>query len=171
MIARHSPATVNLILIDFKGGATFLDLARAPHTTAVVTNLDEEAHLVDRMREALTGEIDRRQRLLRAAGNLASANALPELPTLFLIVDEFSELLSRHPEFADVFVAVGRLGRSLGIHLLLASQRLEEGRLRGLESHLSYRICLKTLSETESRMVIGVPDAHHLPAQPGASWK
>ena len=170
MIARHSPATVNLILIDFKGGATFLDLARAPHTTAVVTNLDEEAHLVDRMREALTGEIDRRQRLLRAAGNLASANALPELPTLFLIVDEFSELLSRHPEFADVFVAVGRLGRSLGIHLLLASQRLEEGRLRGLESHLSYRICLKTLSETESRMVIGVPDAHHLPAQPGAAY-
>ena len=170
MIARYSPAAVNLILIDFKGGATFLEFARAPHTTAVVTNLDEEAHLVTRMREALTGEIDRRQRLLRAAGNLSSANELPDLPTLFIIVDEFSELLSRHPEFADVFVAVGRLGRSLGIHLLLASQRLEEGRLRGLESHLSYRICLKTLSETESRMVIGVPDAHHLPAQPGAAY-
>lgn len=170
IIARHSPATVNLILIDFKGGATFLDLARAPHTTAVVTNLDEEAHLVDRMREALTGEIDRRQRLLRAAGNLSSANALPELPTLFIVVDEFAELLSRHPEFAEIFVAIGRQGRSLGIHLLLASQRLEEGRLRGLESHLSYRICLKTLSETESRMVIGVPDAHHLPARPGAAY-
>ncbi len=170
MIARHSPATVNLILIDFKGGATFLDLARAPHTTAVVTNLDEEAHLVDRMREALTGEIDRRQRLLRAAGNLSAAAELPGLPTLFIIIDEFSEMLSRHPEFADVFVAIGRLGRSLGMHLLLASQRLEEGRLRGLDSHLSYRICLKTLSESESRMVIGVPDAHHLPARPGSAY-
>lgn len=170
MIARHPPATVNLILIDFKGGATFLDLARAPHTTAVVTNLDEEAHLVDRMREALTGEIDRRQRLLRAAGNLSAAAELPGLPALFIIVDEFSEMLSRHPEFADVFVAIGRLGRSLGMHLLLASQRLEEGRLRGLDSHLSYRICLKTLSESESRMVIGVPAAHHLPARPGAGY-
>ncbi|HNM86871.1 MAG TPA: FtsK/SpoIIIE domain-containing protein, partial [Mycobacterium sp.] len=169
MIARHPPTTVNLILIDFKGGATFLDLARAPHTTAVVTNLDEEAHLVERMREALTGEIDRRERLLRAAGILSAAD-LPELPTLFIIVDEFSEMLSRHPEFADVFVAIGRLGRSLGMHLLLASQRLEEGRLRGLDSHLSYRICLKTLSESESRMVLGVPDAHHLPARPGAAY-
>ena len=180
MIARHSPAVLNLILIDFKGGATFLDLARAPHTTAVVTNLGDEAHLVDRMREALSGEIDRRQRLLRDAGNFPGVAdylrarrdgaALDPLPALFVIVDEFSEMLSRHPEFADVFVAIGRLGRSLGIHLLLASQRLDEGRLRGLDSHLSYRICLKTLSDSESRIAIGVPDAYHLPARPGAAY-
>lgn len=170
MIARHRPATLNLILIDFKGGATFLDLARAPHTVAVVTNLGEEEHLVDRMGEALTGEIDRRQRLLRSAGNLTSAADLPDLPALFVIVDEFSEMLDRKPEFADIFVAIGRLGRSLGIHLLLATQRLEEGRLRGLDAHLSYRICLKTLSESESRMAIGVPDAHHLPAEPGSAY-
>ena len=78
--------------------------------------------------------------------------------------------MSRHPEFVDVFVAIGRLGRSLGMHLLLASQRLDEGRLRGLDSHLSYRICLKTLSEAESRMAIGVPDAYHLPRRPGAAY-
>jgi S-DNA-T family DNA segregation ATPase FtsK/SpoIIIE len=180
MIARHSPEALNLILVDFKGGATFLDLDRTNHVAAVVTNLADEAHLVERLRDALTGEIIRRQQILRTAGNLASTadyararragRPLPALPALFVIVDEFSELLSQHPDFVDVFVAIGRLGRSLGIHLLLASQRLDEGRLRGLEAHLSYRICLKTLSAAESRAAIGVPDAYQLPATPGAAY-
>ena len=180
MLARHSPDELNLILVDFKGGATFLDLATTRHTAAVITNLADEAHLVDRMAEALNGEIDRRQQILRAAGNLASiaeydrarqaGRSLAPLPALFIVVDEFSELLSRHPEFIDVFTAIGRLGRSLGMHLLLASQRLDEGRLRGLDSHLSYRICLKTLSANESRIAIGSPDAYHLPGRPGAAY-
>jgi DNA segregation ATPase FtsK/SpoIIIE, S-DNA-T family len=92
------------------------------------------------------------------------------LPALFIVVDEFSELLSQHPDFADMFVAIGRLGRSLGMHLLLASQRLDEGRLRGLEAHLSYRVCLKTLSPSESRIVLGTPDAYQLPNTPGAGF-
>ena len=92
------------------------------------------------------------------------------MPALFILVDEFSELLSQHPDFAELFVAIGRLGRSLGMHLLLASQRLDEGRLRGLETHLSYRICLKTFSASESRAVLGVPDAYHLPTAPGAAY-
>src|SRR5690606_6527302 len=100
----------------------------------------------------------------------ARGATLPPLPVLFVMVDEFSELLSQHPDFAALFVAIDRLGRSLGIHLLLASQRLDEGRLRGLESHLSYRICLKTFSPAESRSVIGVPDAYDLPASPGAAY-
>lgn len=180
MIARHSPDALNLILVDFKGGATFLDLANTRHTAALITNLADESYHVDRMAEALTGEVDRRQRILRAAGNLASiaeygrarfaGRSLAPLPALFIVVDEFSELLSRHPEFVDVFIAIGRLGRSLGMHLLLASQRLDEGRLRGLDSHLSYRICLKTLSANESRTAIGGPDAYHLPGAPGAAY-
>ena len=89
------------------------------------------------------------------------------MPSLFIVVDEFSEMLSAKPEFIDLFVAIGRLGRSLGLHLLLASQRLEEGRLRGLESHLSYRVGLRTFSAGESRGVLGVPDAYELPAVPG----
>ena len=87
-----------------------------------------------------------------------------------VVVDEFSELLAQKPDFAELFVAVGRLGRSLRIHLLLASQRLEEGRLRGLESHLSYRIGLRTFSASDSRAALGVPDAHELPAVPGAGY-
>ncbi len=92
------------------------------------------------------------------------------MPSLFIVVDEFSEMLSAKPEFIDLFVAIGRLGRSLGLHLLLASQRLEEGRLRGLESHLSYRIGLRTFSAQESRAVLGVPDAYELPAVPGLGY-
>jgi S-DNA-T family DNA segregation ATPase FtsK/SpoIIIE len=146
----------------------------------VITNLSEEAPLVARMRDALAGEMNRRQQLLRSAGNLVSVAAyedarrcgaqLAALPTLFIIVDEFSELLSQHPDFADTFVAIGRLGRSLGVHLLLASQRLDEGRLRGLEAHLSYRVCLKTLSASDSRIVLGTLDAHQLPNTPGAGF-
>ena len=92
------------------------------------------------------------------------------MPSLFIVVDEFSEMLSAKPEFIDLFVAIGRLGRSLGLHLLLASQRLEEGRLRGLESHLSYRVGLRTFSAGESRSVLGVPDAYELPPVPGLGY-
>ena len=180
MMARHSPEELNLALIDFKGGATFAGLEPAPHVAAVITNLSDKAALVARMRDALTGEMNRRQEALRLAGNLDGIAAydrarragaqLAPLPVLFIIVDEFSELLSQHPDFADVFVAIGRLGRSLGMHLLLASQRLDEGRLRGLESHLSYRVCLKTLSANESRLVLGTSDAYELPSAPGAAY-
>ncbi|NMO02394.1 type VII secretion protein EccCa [Gordonia sp. TBRC 11910] len=180
LITTHAPTELNLVLVDFKGGATFLGLDAAPHVAAVITNLEQELEMVDRMRDALSGEMNRRQEVLRAAGNFANVGeyeraraagaALPPLPALFIVVDEFSELLSQKPDFAELFVAIGRLGRSLHIHLLLASQRLEEGKLRGLDSHLSYRIGLKTFSAHESRSVLGVPDAYHLPSDPGSAY-
>lgn len=176
LIATHPPEMLNLVLIDFKGGATFLGLNTVNHVSALITNLAEEAHLVSRMADALAGEMTRRQELLRAAGNLAGIADyrrradLPSLPNLLIVVDEFSELLQQHPDFAELFVAIGRLGRSLGMHLLLASQRLDEGRLRGLDSHLSYRVCLKTFSPSESRSVLGIADAYELPSTPGAAY-
>ncbi|KMS90479.1 secretion protein EccC [Streptomyces regensis] len=176
----HSSETLNFVLVDFKGGATFLGFDALPHTSAVITNLADEAALVDRMQDALRGEMQRRQELLRSAGNYTSALdyekarasgvPLEPLPSLLVVVDEFSELLSAHREFMDLFVAIGRLGRSLGVHLLLASQRLDEGRMHQLESHLSYRIGLRTFSAMESRGVLGVPDAYELPSQPGAGY-
>jgi DNA segregation ATPase FtsK/SpoIIIE, S-DNA-T family len=185
----HTPDVLNFVLVDFKGGATFLGLDQLPHVSAVITNLADELPLVDRMRDALHGELVRRQELLRSAGNFASlrdytrareeaaaghrggpAAALPPVPSLFVVIDEFSELLSARPEFIDLFVMIGRLGRSLGVHLLLASQRLEEGRLRGLDTHLSYRIGLRTFSASESRVVLGAPDAYELPPLPGNGY-
>ncbi len=180
LAATHSSEQLNFVLVDFKGGATFASLDRLPHTAAVITNLADALPLVDRMVDAINGELVRRQELLRRAGNFAgvrdyeraraAGTPLAPLPSLLLVCDEFSELLSAKPDFIDLFVQIGRLGRSLGVHLLLASQRLEEGRLRGLDTHLSYRIGLRTFSALESRTVLGVPDAHELPRSPGHGY-
>jgi S-DNA-T family DNA segregation ATPase FtsK/SpoIIIE len=173
----HPPELLSLVLVDFKGGAAFTGLAGLPHTAGLITNLQSEPRTVERARAALHGELERRQRLLRAGGDLDSINryqrlrsanpTLEPLPRLLVVVDEFGELLVAHPEFLDLFTAIGRMGRSLGIHLLLASQRLEAGRLRGLDSHLRYRICLRTFSPADSAAVLGTPDAYFLPSAPG----
>ena len=144
LAVTHSSETLNFVLADFKGGATFAGMSQMPHVAAVITNLADDLTLVDRMGDAIRGELQRRQELLRAAGNYANIHdyekaraagaALEPLPSLVLVIDEFSELLTAKPDFIDMFIQIGRIGRSLGVHLLLASQRLEEGRLRGLET-------------------------------------
>ncbi|MDC2959604.1 type VII secretion protein EccCa [Streptomyces gilvifuscus] len=180
LAATHSSEILNLVLVDFKGGATFLNMDRLPHTSAVITNLAEELHLVDRMRDSINGEMIRRQELLREAGyaslyeyekaRAAGTGTLAPLPSLLIIVDEFSELLASKPEFVELFVSIGRLGRSLGVHLLLASQRLDESRIHRVEGHLSYRIALRTFSSMESRSVIGTSSAYELPSAPGNGY-
>src|SRR6185312_12394957 len=100
----------------------------------------------------------------------AGGARLAPLPSLLVVVDEFSELLASKPEFIDLFVTIGRVGRSLGVHLLLASQRLDEGRIHRVEGHLSYRVALRTFSSMESRSVIGVSSAYELPSAPGNGY-
>ena len=183
LAATHSPETLGLVLVDFKGGAAFAGLAGLPHVAGMITNLADDVAMIDRTHAALFGEMQRRQSLLRRAGDIDSvreyqqrraAGQLPvssePLPYLLIVVDEFGELLATRPDFIELFVAIGRVGRSIGMHLMLASQRLEEGRLRGLESHLSYRICLRTFTAPESHAVIGTPDAYHLPSIPGSAY-
>ena len=180
MAARHDPALVNMLLIDFKGGAAFAELASLPHVAGLVTNLADDLSLVDRMQLALSGELARRQEALRLAGNLGSitdyqaararGEPLEPLPYLLVVIDEFGELLAAKPDFLDTFLTVARLGRSLGVHLLLATQRLDEGRIRGLEPHLRYRLCLRTFTAEESRAVLGSADAFELPSLPGLGY-
>ncbi|MEU4476436.1 type VII secretion protein EccCa, partial [Micromonospora sp. NPDC023888] len=176
LAVTHSSETLNFVLADFKGGATFAGMSQMPHVAAVITNLADDLTLVDRMGDSIRGELNRRQEMLRDAGNYANIHdyekaraagaPLQPIPSLVLVIDEFSELLTAMPDFIEMFVQIGRIGRSLGVHLLLASQRLEEGRLRGLETYLSYRIGLRTFSAAESRAAIGVPDAYSLPNVP-----
>ncbi len=181
LVVNHPPEQLALLLVDFKGGATFADTDRLPHSAGLITNLADDDGLVLRFREAMYGELTRRQQLLKDAGNLPNLHAyeqarasgrtdLEPLPHLLVIIDEFSELLTAHPDFAELFVAIGRIGRSIGVHLLLATQRLESGKIKGLESHLSFRIGLRTFSEAESREAIGVGDAYHLPPEPGSGY-
>lgn len=137
--------------------------------------------LVSRMGEVLTGELDRRQSILRQAGmKVGAAGALsgvaeyekyrergadlPPLPTLFVVVDEFAELLQSHPDFIGLFDRICRVGRSLRVHLLLATQSLQTGgvRIDKLEPNLTYRIALRTTSSHESKAVIGTPEAQYI---------
>ena len=99
----HSPEQLNLVLVDFKGGATFAGMSDLPHVSAMISNLESELSLVDRMQDALQGEMVRRQEVLRQAGNyanvsdyeadrLAGKHDFPPLPALFIVLDEFTEM-------------------------------------------------------------------------------
>ncbi|WP_188986549.1 type VII secretion protein EccCa [Saccharopolyspora thermophila] len=178
MMATHSAELLNFVLVDFKGGATFNGFESAPHVAANISNLENAAILIDRMEDVIRGEMARRQEILATAKakdvwdyrkkrDAGDPYAQEPMPALFIVLDEFTELLEQKPEFAELFVMVGRLGRSLQMHLLLATQKLEEGKLRGLDTHLTYRIGLRTTSAADSRAVIGVPDAADLPSSGG----
>ncbi|QFS94580.1 ESX-1 secretion system protein EccCa1 (plasmid) [Mycobacterium sp. THAF192] len=176
-VATHSPAQLNLLLCDFKGGTTFQGMEHLPHTTAIITNLAGADELVLRMEDVLRGEIIRREELLAdAATRLRQAvpdvktyekyremgAPLEPLPALFIVLDEFAEMLKKHPEFNDLFQSIVAVGRGLRIHLLLATQSLENVNLQKIEPNLAYRIALRTASPHESKQVIDTPEAAYI---------
>ncbi len=175
----HPPDLLAFVLVDFKGGAAFQPLAPLPHVAGLVTNLEDEPTMVERFRMAVEGELVRRQTLFKSAGSVPDIRTyrqrsdadpnLEQLPYLLLAVDEFAELLAHHPDFDAFFERVARLGRALGIHLLLATQGLSGG-LSRLDRHLSYRLCLRTNSLQESLAVLGSPGAAQLPLTPGLGF-
>lgn len=176
----HPPEDIAMVLVDYKGGAAFAPLAPLPHVAGVMDNLADDAQLTRRAQTSIAGEVRRRQELLRDAGSVASITAYramrekhPEMapmPHLLLVIDEFGELLTAEPDFVDLLLTIGRIGRSIGVHLLLSSQRIEQGKLRGLDTYLSYRIGLRTFSESESQVILDTNDAYHLPAIPGHGY-
>ncbi|MFH8368740.1 type VII secretion protein EccCa [Streptomyces sp. NPDC018031] len=180
LVAGHPPDDLALVLVDYKGGATFAPFEGLPHVAGVITNLENHAGLVERVHASLAGEVKRRQQVLKDAGHVAdiaryaalraSRPELPPLPHLFVVIDEFGELLTAKPDFIDLFLSIGRIGRSIGVHLLLSSQRIEGGKLKGLDTYLSYRLGLRTFSADESRTVLDTTDAFHLPPLPGFGY-
>ncbi len=183
----HSSERLNMLLVDYKGGAAFLGFEVLPHVPAILTNMEAEFHLVERLDVAIRGEINRRQEIFRAAAlrpdvlttvpNIhiyneirASGVDLDPLPALFIVVDEFSALLEANPEFAKLFALIGQQGRSMGIYLLLASQELRSGRIAQVQAHLSYSMALRTNNVHESRDVLGTGDAAELPETPGSAY-
>ncbi|MBM7053559.1 type VII secretion protein EccCa [Streptomyces durocortorensis] len=181
LVATHPPEDLALVLVDYKGGATFAPFADLPHVAGVITNLENQAGLVERVHSSLAGEVKRRQQALKDAGNVADIGDyaalraerrqdLDPLPHLFVVIDEFGELLTAKPDFIDLFLSIGRIGRSIGVHLLLSSQRIEGGKLKGLDTYLSYRLGLRTFSADESRTVLDTTDAFHLPPLPGFGY-
>jgi DNA segregation ATPase FtsK/SpoIIIE, S-DNA-T family len=180
LATTHPPERLSMVLVDYKGGATFAPFAGLPHVAGVITNLQDDAGLVERVHASLAGEVQRRQQVLKDAGNLAHVDdyaaarqlrpELEPLPHLLVVIDEFGELLTAKPEFIELFLTIGRIGRSIGVHLLLASQRIEGGRLKGLDTYLSYRLGLRTFSAAESQVTLDTADAFHLPPLPGFGY-
>ncbi|MDN5558879.1 MAG: type VII secretion protein EccCa [Ruaniaceae bacterium] len=176
----HPPEDLSFILVDYKGGAAFSPFQGLPHVAGLIDNLADDPQLTTRARASLQGEVVRRQQMLRDADSSPSITHyrekrktrpdLPPMPHLFMVIDEFGELLTAEPEFIDLFLQIGRIGRSIGIHLLLSSQRIEAGKLRGLDTYLSYRLGLRTFSESESHVILGTTDAYNLPAMPGYGY-
>jgi S-DNA-T family DNA segregation ATPase FtsK/SpoIIIE len=176
----HDPHMVNFVLVDFKAGAAFADFAALPHVAGIITNLENDPLLINRMYASLLGEQQRRQTMLSNAGNLGNIKQyqakwrknprMEPMPYLLIIVDEFAQLIANHEEFLALFTKFGQVGRSLGMHMLLSTQRVDEGRIRALEGHLRYRICLRTFKPEESSAVIGKPDAYYLPPSPGSGY-
>ena len=161
---HHPPDRLTFLLVDYKGGAAFRSLVALPHTVGLVTDLSDT--LAERALVSLRAEVTRRERLLDEHGasdlrelraNPASRAAAP--PSLVVAVDEFATLANEVPGFVDGLVDVAQRGRSLGIHLLLATQRPAGVVTDHIRANTSLRICLRVADDDESRDVIGVPDA------------
>jgi DNA segregation ATPase FtsK/SpoIIIE, S-DNA-T family len=174
LAATYGPDRLNFVLIDYKGGSAFAQCADLPHTVGVVTDLDEQ--LGERALQSLEAELRHRERVLRqhGAGDLieygrliAEGRARP-LPRLLVIIDEFATLATELPDFVASLVGIAQRGRSLGVHLLLATQRPSGAVNENIRANTNIRICLRVNTPQESSDVIDAPSAAQIGRnQPG----
>ncbi|MGH3812245.1 MAG: FtsK/SpoIIIE domain-containing protein [Pseudonocardiaceae bacterium] len=173
---RTDPEHLNFVLIDYKGGSAFDECARLPHTVGLVTDLD--AQLGERALRCLEAELHYRERLLRASGaddlraylRLPAATETP-LPRLVVIIDEFATMAAELPDFMEALVGVAQRGRSLGVHLLLATQRPSGAVKDNIRANTNLRIALRVQDDGDSTDVIGKPDAARIGRdQPGRAF-
>jgi len=168
------PAQLTFLLVDYKGGSTFMQARTLPHTVGLVSDLDP--HLATRALSSLQAEVRRREGILAASGAtcLADHNVTPgalALPRLVVIVDEFRALAQDHPELLGGLVRLAAVGRSLGIHLVLATQRPAGAITPDIQANVNLRIALRMRDAHDSVQVIGSPDAASLgPATPGTGF-
>ncbi|MDN4644901.1 FtsK/SpoIIIE domain-containing protein [Arthrobacter sp. PsM3] len=171
MAAAYSPDRVSFLFVDYKGGAAFADCLHLPHTVGLVTDLSQ--HLVRRALTSLRAELHYRERLLnrKKAKDLLELQreADPEAPPyLIIIVDEFAALATEVPEFVDGVVDVAARGRSLGLHLILATQRPAGVIKESLRANTNLRVALRMADEDDAIDILGVPTAAYFdPAIPG----
>jgi S-DNA-T family DNA segregation ATPase FtsK/SpoIIIE len=168
---NHPPDRCSFLLVDYKGGAAFAEAAALPHTVGLVTDLDGQS--TARALRSLTAELTRREAIL-SAHQVADIAALPdsvELARLVIVVDEFATLAEELPAFVPGLVAIAQRGRSLGVHLVLATQRPSGVVSPEIRANCTLRICLRTTDEADSRDVLGTPQAAYLPVDlPGRAY-
>ncbi len=176
----NRPDAMSFVLVDYKGGSAFKDAALLPHCAGLVTDLDE--HLVARALASLTAELTRRERVLAAAGAKDieelwtleardAGDAPTALPRLVIVVDEFASLVEEVPDFVKGVVGIGMRGRSLGVHVVLATQR-PAGVVTGeIRANVNLRIALRVTSPGDSTDVVDTPEAAHISSRtPGRAF-
>ncbi|MEO6411888.1 MAG: FtsK/SpoIIIE domain-containing protein [Pedococcus sp.] len=176
LAVHNRPEHLSFVLIDYKGGAAFRECESLPHVAGLVTDLD--GHLADRALTSLTAELKRRERLLADAGvadfvsyQASSTSSASPLARLVIVIDEFRALAEELPRFVDGMVRVAALGRSLGVHVVLATQRPAGVVTADIKANVNLRIALRVRDRVDSDDVIDAPDAAGLDrAVPGRGY-
>jgi S-DNA-T family DNA segregation ATPase FtsK/SpoIIIE len=165
LAVANRPDELSFVLIDYKGGSAFAECAQLPHTVGMVTDLDP--HRVARALGSLSAELTRREHLLAAAGAkdidayqlVVDERQAQPLPRLVIVIDEFAAMTRDLPGFITGLVNIAQRGRSLGIHLILATQRPSGVVSQDIRANTNLRIALRVTDPAESADVIGVSDA------------
>ncbi|WP_323185669.1 FtsK/SpoIIIE domain-containing protein [Kitasatospora sp. NBC_01287] len=178
LAVANRPDAMTFVLVDYKGGAAFKDCVELPHTVGLVTDLDP--HLVERALTSLGAELTHREHLLAAAGAkdledyLDYAVRRPELapiPRLLIVIDEFASMARELPDFVTGLVNVAQRGRSLGIHLILATQRPSGVVSAEIRANTNLRVALRVTDAGESTDVIDAREAASIAAStPGRAY-
>ena len=175
---RYSPERLGLILVDFKGSAGLGPLAELPHTLSLLNDFDVAA--VRRALEFLRADVNRRELDLRNLGVnsyhdylrlCASTGEIPQYPEVVIVVDEFRMLVESMPDAMTELMRIATIGRSLGIHLLLATQRPQGSISQDIRANIATNICLRVASAQDSYNLLGHEKAAHISASsPGAGY-
>ena len=175
---RYSPERLGLILVDFKGSAGLGPLAELPHTLSLLSDFDVAA--VRRALEFLRADVNRRELDLRNLGVnsyhdylrlCASTGKIPQYPEVVIVVDEFRMLVESMPDAMTELMRIATIGRSLGIHLLLATQRPQGSISQDIRANIATNICLRVASAQDSYNLLGHEKAAHISASsPGAGY-
>ncbi|MCX4989248.1 MULTISPECIES: FtsK/SpoIIIE domain-containing protein [unclassified Streptomyces] len=178
LAVANTPENMTFVLVDYKGGSAFKDCVKLPHTVGMVTDLD--AHLVERALESLGAELKRREHILAAADakDIEDYQDLvrrdpshPSVPRLLIVIDEFASMVRDLPDFVTGLVNIAQRGRSLGIHLLLATQRPSGVVSPEIRANTNLRIALRVTDGGESSDVIDSPEAGHISkSTPGRAY-
>jgi DNA segregation ATPase FtsK/SpoIIIE, S-DNA-T family len=169
----NTPDALAVVLVDYKGGSAFADCRELPHCVGMVTDLD--GHLANRALASLSAELRRREAVLAEAGAKDIedywARTAGRLPRLVIVVDEFATLIEEVPEFVTGVVGIGMRGRSLGVHVVLATQRPAGVVNAEMRANVNLRMCLRVTRIEESSDVIDVPDAARISRlRPGRAY-
>lgn len=173
---HYSPEDVNIAIIDFKGGGMGNQLEGLPHLTSVITNLEEGE--LERSLSSIKAELIMRQKMMAEAkvSNISDyireykAGRLEKpLPHLLLVVDEFAELKAQQPEFMDELISAARIGRSLGVHLILSTQKPHGVVNDQILSNMDFKMCLRVQTREDSNEMLESPLASEI-REPGRAY-